>query len=143
MREVRVNHRIVIPDRELRESFVTAAGPGGQNVNKVATKVELRWVPKDSSALGEIDQAYLLSRLKSRLTEKGELVVTADAHRTQARNRDEARRKLATIVRAALVRPKTRRATRPSKASVRRRLDGKKRRSDVKKGRGRTRYDGD
>tara|TARA_R110002096_G_scaffold436051_2_gene666305 strand:- start:52507 stop:52935 length:429 start_codon:yes stop_codon:yes gene_type:complete len=141
MREIRINHRIVIPERELRESFVTSTGPGGQNVNKVATKVELRWVPKDSSAFGQINHAYLLVRLQSRLTDKGELLVTCDEHRTQVRNREEARSKLAVIIRQALVRPKKRRATRPTKASVRRRLDGKRKRSDVKKGRSKARQD--
>lgn len=141
MREIRINHRIVIPERELRESFVTSTGPGGQNVNKVATKVELRWVPKDSSAFGQINHAYLLVRLQSRLTDKGELLVTCDEHRTQVRNREEARSKLGVIIRQALVRPKKRRATRPTKASVRRRLDGKRKRSDVKKGRSKARQD--
>lgn len=141
MREIRINHRVVIPEREVRESFVTATGPGGQNVNKVATKVELRWAPKDSAAFSANDHGYLLLRLQSRLTDKGELLVTCDEHRTQVRNREEARTKLAAIVRQALIRPKKRRATRPTKASVRRRLDGKRKRSDVKKGRGKARHD--
>lgn len=141
MKEIRINHRILIPEREVRESFVTATGPGGQNVNKVATKVELRWIPSASTAFREAEHAYLLQRLATRLTEKGELLVTCDEHRTQVRNREEARSKLAAIVRQALVRPKKRRPTRPSKASVRRRLDGKSKRSAVKKGRSKPRHD--
>lgn len=141
MREIRINHRIVIPESEVRESFVTSTGPGGQNVNKVATKVELRWAPKDSASFREAEHAYLLHRLEQRLTDKGELLVTCDEHRTQARNRDEARSKLAAIVRQALHRPKKRRPTRPSKASVKRRLEGKRRRADVKKSRGKARHE--
>ena len=108
MREIRINHRIVIPESEIRESFVTSTGPGGQNVNKVATKVELRWSPKDSASFREVEHGYLLLRLGQRLTDKGELLVTCEEHRTQARNRDEARAKLAAIVRQALHRPKPR-----------------------------------
>ena len=141
MKEIRINHRIVIPERELRESFVTATGPGGQNVNKVATKVELRWIPSASSAFPEAEKAYLLLRLAQRVTDKGEILVTCDEHRTQVRNREEARIKLAAIVRQALVRPKKRRPTRPTKGSVRRRLDGKRKRAAVKQGRGKTRQD--
>ena len=141
MKEIRINHRIVIPERELRESFVTATGPGGQNVNKVATKVELRWIPSASSAFREAEKAYLLLRLAQRVTDKGEILVTCDEHRTQVRNREEARIKLAAIVRQALVRPKKRRPTRPTKGSVRRRLDGKRKRAAVKQGRGKTRQD--
>ena len=141
MKEIRINHRLVIPEREVRESFVTATGPGGQNVNKVATKVELRWTPGESSAFREAELAYLLRRLEKRLTDKGEVLVTCDEHRTQVRNREEARVKLAAIVRQALVRPKKRRVTRPTKASVRRRLDGKRKRAAVKKGRSNSRHD--
>ncbi|MCP4445090.1 MAG: aminoacyl-tRNA hydrolase [Myxococcales bacterium] len=141
MREIRISHCIVIPEREVRESFVTSTGPGGQNVNKVATKVELRWVPKYSSAFRDVELTYLLHSLEHRLTNRGELLVTCDEHRTQIRNREEIRSKLAAIVRKALVRPKNRRATRPTKASVRRRLDGKRKRSDVKKGRSKARHE--
>jgi ribosome-associated protein len=139
--EIRINRSILIPESELRESFVRSAGPGGQNVNKLSTKVELRWTPGTSKALSEHQRNYLLQRLASRLTESGELIVSSDEHRTQGRNREDARRKLAAVVRQALVRPKKRRATKPSRASVKRRLDSKKHRSSVKKGRAKARYD--
>ncbi len=125
----------------MRESFVTSTGPGGQNVNKLSTKVELRWSPKESKVFREVEHAYLLRRLASRLTEKGELIVTCEEHRTQIRNREEVRVKLAAIVRQALHRPKKRRPTKPSKGAVRRRLEHKSRRSSVKKGRRKASYD--
>jgi len=141
MREIRINHRLVIPESEVRESFVTATGPGGQNVNKLATKVELRWIPRESSIFGKIEHIYLQQRLAARLTEKGELLVTCEEHRKQLRNREEARRKLAVIVREALARPTPRRKTKPTKASVRRRLENKRRVATVKRGRGKARDD--
>lgn len=141
MAEIRIHRSILIPSSELRESFVRSTGPGGQNVNKLSTKVELRWTPGTSSALSESQREYLLQRLAKRLTESGELIVSCDEHRTQGRNRDEAHDKLALLVRQALVRPKKRRATRPSRASVKRRLDSKKRRSSIKKNRSKARLD--
>ena len=137
MTDLQITRKVQIPDSELRESFSRSSGPGGQNVNKLATKVELRWVPATSVALSEVDREYLLKRLATRLTASGELIVTCEEHRTQARNREEARAKLATLIRDALVRPKKRRPTKPSKGSVKRRLEGKSRRSSIKKGRGR------
>lgn len=138
MKDVRVNSRLVIASAELGESFARSAGPGGQNVNKVATKVVLRWHPEASDSLqslSEADRSYLLRRLSSKLTEDGALVISCDEHRTQRQNREEAREKLAQTLRTALHRPKTRRPTKPTKASVRRRLDAKKKRGDVKRGR--------
>ncbi len=141
MTGIRINRNIVIPNAELGESFVRSAGPGGQNVNKLSTKVELRWTPATSSALSDFQRDYLLKRLAHRITESGELIITCEEHRTQARNRDEVRVKLATVVRQALQRPKKRRPTKPSRASVKRRLDGKKRRSTTKKNRSKARHD--
>ena len=141
MTEIRINRSVLIPSNELRESFVRSAGPGGQNVNKLSTKVELRWTPSTSCVLGESQREYLLQRLANRLTENGELIVSCDEHRTQGRNRDQARNKLGALVRQALLRPKKRRATRPSRASVKRRLDSKKRRSSIKRNRSRARLD--
>jgi ribosome-associated protein len=91
--------------------------------------------------MSESQKTYLLQRLAHRIIESGELIIVADEHRTQGRNRDEARKKLAVVVRQALVRPKKRRPTKPSRASVKRRLDGKKRRSTTKKNRSKTRLD--
>lgn len=138
---IRINRNIVIPNAELCESFVRSTGPGGQNVNKLSTKVELRWNPSTSTAMSEAQKSYLLQRLAQRMTESGELIISSDEHRTQGRNRDEARKKLALVVRQALVRPKKRRPTKPSRASIKRRLDGKKQRSSTKKNRAKARVD--
>ncbi len=132
MEDLAINEAIAIPSRELRESFARSGGPGGQNVNKVETKAELRWTPAESAALSDADRAWLLRRLTSRLTAEGELLVTSTRTRDQSRNRDDARQKLAEIVRRALERPKRRKKTRPSKGSVESRLKDKRRRSDAK-----------
>jgi ribosome-associated protein len=131
--ELRVNHAIVIPESELGESFSRSAGPGGQNVNKVESKVELRWNPGTSAVLSDRDRAWLLERLASSLTTSGDLVVRASRTRDQVRNRAEARERLIEIVRAAMHRPRRRVATRPSRGSVERRIAGKKQRGGVKK----------
>ncbi|HEY8141066.1 MAG TPA: alternative ribosome rescue aminoacyl-tRNA hydrolase ArfB [Kofleriaceae bacterium] len=131
---------IAIPGDELSESFSRSAGPGGQNVNKVASKVELRWSPRASRALGEADRAWLLERLADRITSSGDLVVRSSLTRDQARNRADARERLVELVRAALVRPRKRVKTRPGRGAIERRLKGKKRRGQLKQGR-RTRPD--
>ncbi len=125
----------MIPGDELAETFSRAAGPGGQNVNKVASKVELRWSLVASRALGAADRAWLLERLADRITSSGDLVVRASRTRDQARNRAEARERLVELVRAALVRPRKRVATRPGRGAVERRLAGKKRRAKLKQAR--------
>lgn len=135
MDDVRVTHALVIPAAELAESFVRSAGPGGQNVNKVASKVELRWNLVASRAVSERDRAWLMGRLESRLTTDGELVIRSSRTRDQVRNRADARLQLAEIVRAALRRPRRRVATRPSRGSVERRLAGKKRQGQRKRAR--------
>lgn len=135
MADLRINRALVIPAAELSESFSRSSGPGGQNVNKVASKVELRWNLVASGALSERDRAWLVHRLGSSLTASGELVVRASRTRDQARNRAEARERLAEQVRDALVRPRRRVATRPSRGSIERRITGKKRRGDVKRAR--------
>lgn len=128
-----INDRIVIPAAELQVSFSRSGGPGGQNVNKVASKVELRWAPAESSVLNKSDRAWLLERLQSRLTTSGELVVTSSKTRDQAKNREDARDKLAAVIRSALARPKTRVPTRPSRGSNERRLQAKRARSERKR----------
>jgi ribosome-associated protein len=133
-----VTSRLVIPADELAESFSRSSGPGGQNVNKVASKAELRWAPLRSRALGvldERDREWLLSRLRPKLTLAGELVVTSSVTRDQLQNRADARDKLAAIVEAALFRPRPRRPTRPTRGSVERRIGEKKRRSARKRDR--------
>ena len=126
---------LLLPADELSVSFARSGGPGGQNVNKVETKVVLRWNPRTSRVLGEEQRELLLTRLASRLTGEGELVLHASRYRERARNLEDARERLADIVAAALVVQRTRRATRPTRGSQRRRLDAKSRRSDVKKNR--------
>jgi ribosome-associated protein len=132
-----VTPAIVLPDSELEERFVRASGPGGQNVNKVATAVQLRFDVAHSSALDAATRARLHAIAGSRMTDEGVLVIDARTHRTQAQNRDEARERLAELIRRALVRPKRRKKTRPGKAAVQRRLEGKKHRANQKRARAR------
>ena len=129
-----VTPRITIPDDELLESFIRSSGPGGQNVNKVASAVQLRFDVRHSPSLTELARAALL--LGGSLTRDGVLVITAQRHRTQDRNRDDALERLVGLIRAAAVRPTPRRPTRPTLGSKIRRLEGKKRRSGIKAMRG-------
>ncbi len=132
----RITDTIEIDDSELEESFVRASGPGGQNVNKVSSAVQLRFDARHSPSLPN-DVAIRLMRLAgSRLTKEGVIVIVAQAQRDQARNRAEARERLFDLIRQAAVRPKPRRPTKVPKAQKRERLEGKRKRSEIKKMRG-------
>ncbi len=127
----------VIPEDELEEQFMRASGPGGQNVNKVSSAVELRFDVRRSPSLPPTVRARMMRLAGRRLTKDGVLVIRADRFRNQEQNRADARERLAELVAKAAIEPKPRVKTRPTKASKERRLDGKSRRSDVKRGRGR------
>jgi ribosome-associated protein len=127
-----VTSSIVIEEAELDESFVRASGPGGQNVNKVATAVQLRFDAARSPAIGD----EVLHRLRviagTRMTADGVLVIDARRHRTQAQNREDARERLADLIRQAATPPKRRRKTKPSAAARERRIESKARRAETK-----------
>ncbi|MCL1635885.1 aminoacyl-tRNA hydrolase [Luteimonas sp. SX5] len=133
--------RIDIPEQELSERFVRAAGPGGQNVNKVATAVELRFDIAQSPSLPEAVRARLLAKRDRRVTAEGVLVINAQRFRTQDRNRQDARERLAAFVESGRAAPKPRIATKPSRAAKARRLDAKRERSTIKKGRSQRDWD--
>jgi ribosome-associated protein len=130
---IRVTDTISIDDHELQERFIRASGPGGQNVNKLSTAVQLRFDVRHSSSLQDDARARLERLAGKRLTNDGVLVITAQRHRTQERNRQDALNRLIEMIRAAAVPPTPRRATRPTKASKERRLQGKKQRSTIKR----------
>lgn len=127
---------VVIPEDALSETFLAATGPGGQNVNKVATAVQIRWNVRTSHAFDD-EQKWMIRRaLANRINEEGELVLFIQTHRSQARNREEARERLVEMLEKALVKPRRRIATRPSKAQKQRRLQGKSHRAETKRNRG-------
>ena len=129
---IRINDHIAIDEDELQETFIRSSGPGGQNVNKLATAVQLRFDVRHSPSLSHEVRARLERLAGRRLTRDGVLVITAQRHRTQERNRDDALTRLIELIRAAAVRPTPRRPTRPTLGSKVRRLEGKKRRGGIK-----------
>jgi ribosome-associated protein len=134
---LRITPTLSIDEAELHESFIASAGPGGQNVNKVATAVQLRFDVVRSPALPDPVRLRLIALSGSRLTKDGVLVLTGRQYRTQERNRADVRARLIELVREAAVIPKKRRPTKPTRASKEKRLEGKKKHANLKRSRGR------
>ena len=132
---------VSIPDSDLSYSFVRASGPGGQNVNKVSSAVQLRFDMEGSTALSEPVKNRLRVLAGRRLTDDGAILIIARNQRSQDHNRREAHERLTDLVQRALVVPKTRRATKPTRASKERRLEGKTRKQQTKRQRSRVRWD--
>jgi ribosome-associated protein len=130
---IRVTDQINIDEREIEESFVRASGPGGQNVNKLATAVQLRFNVRGSPSLPAEVRARLEKLAGARMTREGVLVIAAQRHRTQARNRQDALERLVDLVRRAAIEPRPRRPTRPTAAARERRIEVKKRRAGIKR----------
>jgi ribosome-associated protein len=141
MARISITGSIAIDEDELSESFVLASGPGGQNVNKVSSAVQLRFDVARSPSLPDAIRARLIALSGNRLTKDGVLVIVARAHRTQERNRAEARAKLVELIARAATPPKPRKATKPTAASKRRRLESKIARGRLKRARATVRED--
>jgi ribosome-associated protein len=133
--------RVVIPDSDLAVAFIRSGGPGGQNVNKVASAVQLRFDLAGTAALEDRVKQRLRRLAGRKVTDEGALLIVAREHRSQEQNRREAEQRLAELVRAALIEPGKRLATKPTRASKVRRLEGKTRRAGIKATRGRIRGD--
>jgi ribosome-associated protein len=129
---IQVTENIELDEAELQESFIRASGPGGQNVNKVASAVQLRFDARQSRSLPDDVAIRLMKLAGSRLTQDGVIVIVAQNHRSQKRNREDAVARLVELIREAAVRPEIRRPTKPTKASKERRLQTKVRRSSIK-----------
>jgi ribosome-associated protein len=129
---IRITDAVAIPESELSWSFVRSGGPGGQNVNKVASKAVMRWDVAASPSLPDDVKQRLRTRQANRITTDGELVLTSQRYRDQERNKEDCVEKLRDIIREALIVPKTRKKKKPTRASKERRLKEKRRRSAVK-----------
>lgn len=129
---LKIMESLTIPEEELQFTATRASGPGGQNVNKVATSVTLRWSVADSPTLTDHQRARILQKLAHKITKEGELLITAQDTRSQTTNKQLAQERLATLLAEALKPAKPRKKTRPSKAAKQRRLDAKKHRATTK-----------
>jgi ribosome-associated protein len=136
-----INETVSIPLSELVYTASRSSGPGGQHVNTSDTRIQVRWNVQETSALSEPERFRVLTKLASRLTEAGELILASDTHRSQRRNKEDVTERLAEMVAQALVRPKPRKKSKPTRAAREKRLDEKRKKSLTKKGRGK-KYDG-
>jgi ribosome-associated protein len=134
---LQITPTLAIDENEIEERFVRASGPGGQNVNKVSTAVELRFDAARSSSITDDMRARLRTLAGSRMTADGVILIDARQHRTQAQNREDARARLVSLLQQATIKPKRRRKTKPTAGSKERRIQTKKIRADTKRGRGR------
>ena len=138
---IEIGDDLMIPEDEIVVTFIRSSGPGGQNVNKVSSAVQLRFDARNSPSLTDPVRARLETIAGSRLTKAGEIVITANRHRTQEANRRDAIARLTRMLEEALIEPKPRKPTRPSRAAKKRRLESKARRSSVKRLRGKVGQD--
>ena len=136
MSDLAITHRFVIPDAALSWSATRSSGPGGQNVNKVNSKVTLRWKPEPQDGFDDGWRRRFVTRYASRITKEGELILHSEKTRDQIRNLADARARLASMLLECRMPPKTRKATRPTLGSKKRRIEGKRRQSNKKKLRG-------
>jgi ribosome-associated protein len=138
---IKINANISVDEEEVKESFIRSSGPGGQNVNKVETSVQIRFDVKQSPNLPEAVRRRLIKIAGQKMTKEGVLILTASEHRSQDRNRKAAIERLAELINQACIVPKYRRPTKPTYSSKLKRLEKKQRRGNTKKSRGKVQFD--